>query len=34
MLKKARAGDRAGLLAEVADVQRQQAARVAAVSLR
>lgn len=34
MLARARAGDRAGLLAEVADLQRQQGARIAAVRLR
>lgn len=34
MLARARAGDREGLLAEVADLRRQQGARVAAVQLR
>jgi hypothetical protein len=32
MLVRARAGDRAGLLAEVADIQRRQTARIAAVA--
>ena len=34
MLARARAGDRAGLLAEVAELRRQQTARIAAVRLR
>ena len=34
MLARARAGDKAGLLAEVADVRRQQGAQVAALRLR